>query len=303
MAAAQNMAMTTTQKIIAIAVTIIIISTVAIPVINDIDKTYEKVYNNEDYYYSNLINDNATHTIVYASATFTIDGIELTSLGLSGLPVLIADSMLIIGQSTDYTKINVQYLTSESTYTSVGHINGATIVINGTTKTISVSDVTTDNESVVSDFSAGFSKFCYVVGDSGDYVSILPSSTASKLYVADSSKILSVYATWSSEFAWVFGDDSFSTSGNEISLVADLSSISGYAGVYEFDLSNSTSTSDVYMKVGSTNTASGIVIIPSSVTAVSESAESVVNLIHIIPILLILVPVMLAVRMITLRRN
>lgn len=52
MAAAQTMAMTATQKIIAIAVTIIIISTVALPVIEDMQKEYYIIEQNTGYNYS-----------------------------------------------------------------------------------------------------------------------------------------------------------------------------------------------------------------------------------------------------------
>lgn len=290
------MAMTTTQKIIAIAVTIIIISTVALPVINDMTDDEKVTFKNDSYYYADLVKDTNTHTITLASGVWTIDGVVLESKGID-FPALVTDKGVI---ASGGTVANIMLAGNTWAYTSVSAL---TATVDPSTKTVSITDVTAGT--TVDDFDFTYSNVCFLAGNSGQYASVATTALPQEVYVSGLDDVLVLGCSSSNDWALRFGDTSYSYKGEtSIEIHADLTAVSGYDDVYTFSLTNNVSTSDAYLVLdGDTNLRANFVFVPATVTAIVENDSQYTNLISVIPILLILVPLMMAVRMIALRRN
>jgi hypothetical protein len=306
MAAAQTMAMTTTQKIIAIAVTIIIISTVAIPIIDDMEKQFEVTSNNttQRYTASTSLTD-VDISISVANSIATINGYEV---GTGNFAVIaISDTFVIRGQGSSSVAIAVdgtQYSASAAT-------------ISGKVLSFTASGT---------DYTFEYDDYIYYAAENGKYGYF--ANTGTEFYVNSGSNV-------------VYAFTNFVGTNNDLDPTT-----AGFYGVFSLSVENETlvpvwmesrtegveyiSTSVVLPdgmikdnEDGSYTITAGSVpidfvtdlgtysldadhrigfIAPIEYRHVVDSA-GMIDLINIIPILLILIPVMMAVRMITLKRN
>lgn len=295
---AETAAMTTTQKIIAIAVTIIIISTVALPVIQDLHYSLATYENNDDYLRYSMISKSENMVLAYSDDTETLtkDGVPVyvgaddwTSFGVVGF----SDEFFIVaGANSDQNKLalwTVNYIYLPSTDWTLTLSNGTWAATDGNGN----------------DYSGTFNHL-YLFDDAGDYGYFKVSSGWS--------------ITVNNEDPVLFCDNRLHFAST---IITDFAPVSKINKAYEYSVSSfvvsgPTETSvSITMDVGDdVTTITGATIGGVDVTAseagviapihyrVWEGNESSWDsLIQVIPILLILVPVMLAVRMIALKRN
>ena len=290
MAAAQNMAMTTTQKIIAIAVTIIIISTVAIPVIDDIlDDTEVTVHQNAAMRYQLDTRITADTAISYSGGVCTIGSTVIDFNPYPGsYPLIITDTFVVTLWDADVLGI-----------ISDGRID------NVTTATLSASAISFV-DSLSNPVSISYSAIDCIASNSG------------------------IYGAFPYSYQFYFNKDA-----NLISTTTQLNGVSVFKGTYNdmdiaFNLPFSGTVTDISMNINVVDSGKGyyspaeytysatindvpttvfgnvnsVIIAPIDYTVDPNiDIDGVGNLIAVIPILLILVPLMMAVRMIALKRN
>lgn len=300
MAAAQTMAMTTTQKIIAIAVTIIIISTVAIPVIDDLQSTIHSTGQNttQKFAVSNQAVDSVS--IQLSGSVVTVNGFSLTPS--EQVIIAISDDFRIVALDIGGT-VQVHVGTDSDTNRTTGDI---TITNGNLTYTVYGSDtptvkaLTSPNILYASEsgsygqFSGGLlnvnkdTVMYAVVSHTVSNAGLDPTS----LYV--SAVVKGTYQGLASAFA--YGANSASVSIPE----ANITEKPGYLSI---DTSKGVNISASAVQ-GVYSTYDFVQFVaPLQYTYYSDADSGLINLIGVIPILLILVPLMMAVRMIALRRN
>ena len=290
------MAMTTTQKIIAIAVTIIIISTVAAPVIQDIETGYTAEEMNTGSRFS-LASTSEVITINKIDGFACINGVSIRSIFpdvASTVLAIVSDSMVanLYFQSGTYANL---YVTSPDLFPDASNytkeIAGGTIVFDSGTVTY-----TSEDEETVTSTTY---EYVFVPDQDGNYGSWSSSggTFTDPIYV-DSGKSVYLY---------------YRTTNNILSASGTLDSISSNFFVNSGSLDTDTEITMNYEHLANgSNRLDSVSFSPSFLGSVSILAPlkytTVTNiedsgLFGVIMILLFLVPLMMAVRMITLRRN
>jgi len=280
---AENAAMTMTQKIIAIAVTIIIISTVAIPVIGDLQNQQYSIVQNTDSRYSSL--DTPTFSIEVSNSVVSLDGTNVDDI-VGSQPLYIA---------TD--KFFIRSLLSSDTHSSVsvfGPLAGSPDY------SITVKSIVSDNGSVTitdtsnNEYTATIS-WAFVPNSNGNYGMFEPNNSRT-LYIDADADVILVNALTSSQMV-TYGKFT------ELNILFKLTSGTMVTtGTFTaVPTEHITEGGDYYVYNGQNGV--NAVFAPLSYHVLNDDNKGLFNLIGIIPIILILVPVMIAVRMITLRRN
>ena len=289
--------MTMTQKIIAIAVTIIIISTVALPVIQDMQNAQivEEMQSGELY---SVKHTNEKVTLGYDSTYGpTLNGVALSSIYTGQTKettryYVICDSVVgfafytLSTQSWSYWAIKS---TSSLTNVSINNASYSAVFESGTV-TITASSTYTSSYDylVIPDTTGNYGIWDYsdrpwhVDSDSTIYAAL--NTTARSYLIAGKISDLKV------EF--------------EISSGSLVTGSTASASYVPTDDGKSNVLSGITLNSGGSSASIvdyAVVVCPLSYHTISD--DRMYDLIGIIPIFLILVPVMLAVRMITLRRN
>lgn len=304
MANATATPMTMTQKIIAIAVAIIIISTVAIPIIDDMEKQFEVTSNNttQRYTASTSLSD-VDVSLSVANSIASINGYEVGTANYAIL--VITDTFVIRAQGANNLAIAVdgtQYSTPSASIT-------------GKVLSFTASEV---------DYTFEYEDYIYYAAENGKYGYF----ANTEFYANVGTTILYAYTNFgasnsdldpsSANFLGLFSlsieDNALvpvwvesRTEGVEYeptpvtlpdSLIKDNEdgSYTVTAGTLplSFVTNVGTYSMDADYRIG--------FIAPMEYKHIMDSA-GMIDLINIIPILLILIPVMMAVRMITLKRN
>lgn len=306
MAAVQNMAMTTTQKIIAIAVTIIIISTVAIPVIDDMQNLPHSVATNSDVNYNMIkpgeFTNDITLEVVISDSKFMCNGVDLTSL-MTGIttPLVFTDSVVIAGRS------------ASTIYFMDGNNNAYDATsVSITFKNDGTWSATYDN-GTVNTTSGEFTILLYF-GLNGDYGAFTVDSN-NPIYLNHGATAYVVGYSWISggtsntfvgstykdgQFTTIFDRPLSTQSTVTHSFTDHVVDENEYSDRLWFSGTITATNSGTETTV---NINSWAVIAPLQYTYVSSEDANLISLIGIIPIMLILVPLMMAVRMMALKRN
>lgn len=301
MAAAQTMAMTMTQKIVAIAVTIIIISTVALPIIDDAEAGIKVVTQNTGQTFSMVEQDNSTdYTITYiSSSSVSINGVIYPIntydiiLYSDGLTVDIAASNMRV-TTPDYLENTTEIVLSggTATYTNTSSIEHTAdyswFLIMNTTGNYGLfrsGEIFINEESTLYYTRANTS---FTNSD------LDPSSVNARGYV-----MAGTFDNLKSVFA-----QSNTTGVTSIELSGKITGVTEVSkGVYSVKVGTNKIDAVADTNLGEyTNTAIAMSIIAAPLNYYYYD-DSSTSMFGIVAIMLILVPVMLAVRMITLRRN
>lgn len=304
MAASQTMAMTLTQKIIAIAVTIIIISTVALPVISDAE-TETKTGSN-----ASVMGFALTDSKITGSVSITINSdynpvvgsYVLTTVGMKY--IVVGDTFAIrhTTSASYHDKLFVDDITSHTSISTTSVTIGPTSVT--FTDTSEVSHTLTYNtcmyasESGKYGFFSGSSTF-YVNSDSQIYTCMGVSATNSNLTPTS----ISIYGVCSGTIAGLTNYMNFTTQNTVTSMV--ITGVPPTEAVGNGSYAIVANSSIPYTAVTNLGTYSGNgttgFIAPLAYDY--ESGNDYATLFNVVSIMLILVPLMIAVRMIALKRN
>ena len=288
-----------TYTIICLVIIVVIVATTVIPVIEDVNIHTEKIYNNEDFYYSNLVEDSETHTITLADGVLTVGSDVIENLEEGQIPIVVSDSLFFV--MTEDGQTASLYWLDGTTKKNFGNLVSATIEVDASTKAISVTDLVNASSTAFPDQSATYADHCYIIGTEGDYVTLgrLSGSESADLYVSGADSIFAMTpGFWgAAEWVWVYGSNGYSLDGGTPVLHATLQNVPGYTGVYKLHV---TYSSGIYISVTDHNYIPSAIIVPASVTATSDG-EPINGLLNVIPLLLLVLPVIIAARIITRR--
>lgn len=300
MAAAQNMAMTTTQKIIAIAVTIIIISTVAIPVIDDVQKEIATTGNNSAFSFMASTGSDITTSITNVDSTISIGDLVISKTGdVHAATILISSGLIINTYSSTLRVTDISNDIQLAQVTAIDITSGAySYTVSGT------------------DYSGTLAGDVLFLSDTGTYgyfdsISDLKLNSNSKVYVTyavtpfrdSSNNSLSLTGVISGTIKDGMSGTLYKYVSSEFVSVSSSSTINAVDedGIM-YSLTNIESSA-IDSSVTYNRTVTGGIFAPIEYKYISDSDESLINLIGILPIMLILVPLMMAVRMMALKRN
>lgn len=305
MATTQNAAMTLTQKIISIAVIIIVISTIALPVI-DSDFSREIQHTNTGYQYRvGSTSDDVTISIV-STGVVSINGVNYSDL-TSYAAVAFTDTgwIRMAGNGNSLTVFGSQSLSNSQILTS----------------SVTYSNGTITWESGGSTYTDSYTSPVYHISDSGNYAAFKNANTPTIYFNEDSSLwTMAANATATNSglspssitartvvFNGTYNDfDStellITTDGVEgVKATVNMSSFlvdhGSYYGWEDVDTVPFTIETDL----GNYSSSTIWIIAPLNYTEIE--GEGTNTLFSVVAILLVLVPVMMAVRMITLKRN
>lgn len=298
MATATATPMTLTQKIVAIAVTIIIISTVALPIIDDSEIEEKKITQNVGQRFSMLEpDDSKTYTITYSSGNIIVNGVTYETSVFD--TVVYSDAIVVDVHNSNLRVASADYLE-----------NTLQVVINGGT-------ITYTNTSNV-DRSVTYS-WALIVQANGDYGLFKQGTT---VYVNESSKIIyartntnlsnsdltpssiTVRNVMSGTFNDMKSDFAVATSEDITSVelsgfITDVTEVS--KEVYSITPGTNTLSIIADTNLGeysNPSLAMSLIAAPLSYYYYGDS-----NMFGVVAIILMLVPLMMAVRMIALKRN
>ena len=301
---AENAAMTLTQKIIAIAVTIMIISTVALPVITDAE-TETKTGSNASiaaYQMTDVVSSSFNITInsdyypVVGSYVVTTVAMKYIAIG---------DTFVIRHTNTAayHDKLFVDDLSSKQSIPTTSVTFGTSSIT--FTDSSSVSHTITYSSCLYAAESGKYGFFCgnntfYVNDDTMFYNCLGISATNSGL----SPTHISVYGVSAGTMAGLTNYMTFTTTTTVTSMVVTgelVSSAVGNGSYYV--LANQAVAYSVVTNLGTYSSSSASIGFIAPLAYEYDSANDYATLFDVVIIMLILVPIMIAVRMITLRRN
>lgn len=304
MANSNASATTLTQKVIAIAVMIVVISTVALPVIGDMQDGETKTGSNTPIYRLDLLNDSAAHTLSFADSTATYGDYVISFTGVtSGTLLAFSDTFMAFYRSSS-GDMRIYVNDGSAPYGAMSSItfeNGiATWTASGNTYTKAYSWLYVPNQN------GSLGAF-----NTGDTIKFNASSElwafqynldvknqdlepATIRYVTALNH--GTYNNMQSVIAYTANESVTSTDS-----VVSLNAISD-DGYLTYIVGSSTADYTVENNLG-VYTASLKFFVTAPVEYTYTTGNDWANLIGVLPILLILVPVMMAVRMIATRRN
>lgn len=294
---------TITNTVICIVVIVIIVATTIIPVIDDAKLPGEVIINNDDFYYSDLVGETGSHTITYDSNgssvtpvnSLVIDDVEMKILDNGRIPILITDS-IVMWTGSNNASMAISVITGESEVTSYAGVVNTDISIDAATKTVSVTNIVIGTTSY-DDFEVTYSDFSYLMGKSGNYAVMGSNGVDKEIYVSSSASIFAFGMNGSNTWFWVHGEDSYSMT-DPVTLTATLTEVPDYEGLYSVLLTSSVETSGIILTSDDVSFVPSVVIVPKSVVATTYNTS--LNLLwSVIPIMLLMVPIMLAVRAFT----
>lgn len=299
MATATATPMTMTQKIIAIAVTIIVISTVAIPIINEMQQGQISVYQNSTELFACASSgDDITLTVVSAGHV-EVNGYEVPTVNSSRLLAVSDNVAIIIGSSSSTfvavtDPVNGRHNTTEVT------ITGGVLSYVDTNVTYTVN---LEGDFYYPSASGTYGMFYpsseYNFNKEAVFFTFVNNSFSNAGLSPNTVSVNALYKGTYNDLKFLFASESSFVGGS-----ATITNIDDSGEGYLSTTSNSQVSYVIKNDVG-TYTYSGpkAFLAPLEYISIAESNEFAVQLFDVIPILLLLVPLMMAVRMITLRRN
>ncbi len=304
MATATATPVTMTQKIIMIAVTIIIISTVALPIIGDAE-TEMKTGSN-----ASVMGYSLTDSQIVGSVSVTINGdynpvvggYELTTTGMKY--IVVGDTFAIrhTSSTTYHDKLFVDDVSSHASIQTTSVTIGPTSLT--FTDSSEVSHTITYNTCMYAAESGKYGFFSgnttlYVNSDSVIYTCMGISATNSSLTPSS----ISIYGVCSGTMAGLVNYMNFTTTNTVTSMVISGVPSSEAVGNGSYAIvANSAIPYTAVTNLG-TYSGNGTLGIIAPLAYDYESANDYANLFNVVSLMLILVPLMIAVRMIALKRN
>lgn len=285
-------------SVVAIAIIVLIVSTVALPVIEDSQNELKTVRQNAGYTFS--VADGSTTSVVMAltESTLTINGREYEPTE-NMIPMLSNSFFVQVKSGVFVVNVNDSYyITSQLTAS-----NGVLSFV-ADSQDVSITFGTLywfDNNGKFGYFTSGQ----IYVNSSSRIIMAIETAIANESLTPN---VLYISGSFVGTISGMVQNTMRVDQGNLLSTSLSLQSerVDGQDDVYRIDLSSpSTFTISGTTEDGTYSTTTGnyCVIAPIEYYIVTESDYSMINLFNVLPIILFLVPVMLAVRMIQTRRN
>lgn len=283
-------------SVVAIAIIVLIVSTVAVPVIEDSTSEYRTTGQNADMFYKMAANTDVVN-ITLADDTLTVNGYVL--------PAITANTDTIVVFADDF-RISAFYNDGVQVHISTPNIAGRTtgnIAINSNTVTWTAYDT---SDSLSYQYTSSTLLYASSTGDYGafSYGHTANLNTDSKIYAMVSVVMDGTYISGLLSGTIYNLVPSFLVGASSVSL--DFSNAVADSGKDYLIYTNGYNSTISAVIDGQTKTVTQIsipILAPIEYTYISDSDSSIISLLNVVPILLFLVPVMFAVRMIQTRRN
>lgn len=291
------------NKLVSVTITatviLILTASVVVPVIADAEEGQKVTYTNaglpakllddEDYTYSW---DSSTHLITIGTDSIPLSGITRT--------MILTDSGYLRANAAD-NQVLGYYIDSDDIIRALANVTAFTVTVDGSAKSVSITG--TMNGSPLS-VSWTYSDWCLVPALNGDYVMFVPSAIDSPLY---SSASASIYSIFHSGGTWVLSLDTTTESRHtpntpDYTVKASSTSVADVNNLDRY-LIGTTATAQYGVETSGTFTAPDAVAFEKSATGYKDSGESIISLLHIIPIFLILATIIGLVGFVAVKRN
>lgn len=279
--------------VITLTIGIILTASLLVPVINDAQDGQRITYNNVGLN-ANLV---GTEEVTYSwdaatGITIGTDVIAPNAQANAAAVLVMTDSGFM---KTNFNNTTAAFYEFDGTVGAGADITAATITVDPSTKTVTLSDISAST--TIDDTSFNYEEWALIPAVNGDYVFWVPYSTSKVIHQGSDSQIYSVYrsgVTWAVSFK---GSEA-TANLNSPTYTTDFagSPVSGYNGLVDYSLGTN-STDDYTITVSSTAYPAEIVAMEKSATGVSANEGSqIISLLGVIPILVIVGLLLIAVR-------
>lgn len=281
---------------IAVVVSVILVGSLLIPVIQDADEGQQYTYVNKGYRASAVTADvsyswDATNGITLSDST------KIAPSSANGpLIVLACDHGYI---KTNFAGTTASFYLFGDSVSAANNITAMDVSVDFDTKTVSISNVTAST--TIADASFTYSEWCYVPSVNGENVIYAPYSTANTFYIEDDSPIKGFFhdgGTWA-------------VSLNNETGVANYGSPTFTAGIKKTSTEyNGLSTmsiiqpgdSDYAITVSDTAYTPDFIVLEREATGTTDVGESISPILAVIPLMIIVAILAFVVRA-AIRRN
>lgn len=256
-------------------VAVLVIASVAIPAITDVQSKDADLYNNgTTFSYHADLGDEFSMTKASNETAINVNGVDYVARSIDNYILLTKEVCILY---TSSSQIDVIW---DSGHSLVAVTDSFTASINGDVLTYAINGTS----STIPGISNG-----YVISETGDYIVANLGSVSIKTYVNDVSQIsFGVFSsTLNDSVIYVDGVNQFSDVDVDVTLVP----VDGYLNLY------TVSNSNVIAEKGEFSQTIGYAIVPSEVTAIKDTPRN--SLISVIIPVLLLIPIMIVIRMIS----
>lgn len=281
------------KMVLGIVLTLIVVSAVAIPVIETTQESIYTNYSNTGYYYSEPVDESVTIEYAGSAPVIKVNDVQITTVADRNYPIIVSDSFMI-SRFCSVPLANIEYIADDGKSTNIGFITGGKFVIDPTERTITCSNLTyQDEHSGVTDLTVNYDKYAFNIAENGSYVIYTPASGSSAdMYLPEHGW----YTAWhdstpsqNNNYAFFDGEKLVkqSNAGMETSITNDSENITGYNEVTKATITDAAG-SDVYASFGSVAYYNAMFIVPAVVHGVSNDNQVVHTLISIVPLILVI---------------
>lgn len=276
---------------IAVVVSVILVGSLLVPVIQDADDGQKYTYVNKGYKASEVMADvsyswDATNGITLSDST------KIPSTTDNGTLVIVACDTGFV--KTNYVgAIATFYGFSDSAYISGTNITAMDVSIDFETKTITLSNIVAST--TIADQTLVYNSWCYVPSADGDKILYAPISLSNDFYIEDDSNILGFFyngATWAMSldndnevskkgtFTYTLNLEEEPTDYNDLNKINDVKSPGG-------NYSITVSDNEYY---------SAFIVLDREATGITDTGESISPILWVIPLLVIVAILVFVVR-------
>lgn len=277
---------------VAIAVSVILVGSLLVPVIQDAEDGQQYTYVNKGYQASAVAADvslswDATNGITLSDST-----VIPSSAATNGNMVVLAFDTGFI--KTNYAGTIASFYAYNDTLNYGTNITAMDIAIDFDTKTITLSNITAS--STIADTSFTYSSWCYVPSTDGDKVLYAPNAAAADFYIEDDSVLSGFFYNGASWAVSLDDDTEVFAYGSPTYTVTLTRSTTEYNGLDKIAGITNASGSSYYVSVSDTDYYAAFVVLDRSATGISDVGESINPILAVIPIILIVSILALVVR-------
>lgn len=277
---------------IAVVISVILVGSLLIPVIQDADDGQKYTYVNKGYRASN----------VAADVSFSWDstnGVTLSDSTKIAPSSATNGNMVVLAFDTGFIKLNydgniASFYAYNETLKYGSNITALDVAIDYDTKTISLSNITAST--TIEDTSFTYNSWCYVPSLDGDKVMYAPSALTVDFYIENDSTISGLFyngGTWMVSLdnetkVSDFGSPSYTV--NLTKTETDYDNLSKLVGI------KNSSGAAYSVTVSSTDYYPAFIVLDRSATGITDTGESISPILWVIPLLVIVAILVFVVR-------
>lgn len=267
---------------IAVVVSVILVGSLLIPVIQDADDGQKYTYVNKGYRSSEVKADvsyswDSTNGITLEDST----KIPASATNNGPMMILACDHGYI---KTNYAGSTGMFYVFGDSVSAGNNITALDVAVDFDTKTVTISNVTAST--TIEDLSFTYSEWCYVPAVNGESVMYAPYSTANNFYIEDDASLMGFFhngATWAVSLKDTTGVANY---GSPTFTASITKTDTDYNGLSTISIINPGDT-DYGITVSDTGYAPDFIILERSATGTTDVGDSISPILYVIPVLVI----------------